>query len=41
MNQAHAKGWDELHSRMLRSEVFGGAIMLAFQAFIVAGLVFS
>jgi len=41
MKQIDAGNWDELHARMLRSEGLGGAIILAFQVFIVAGLIFG
>jgi hypothetical protein len=41
MRRVKTGSWDELHSRMLRGEGLGGAVILAFQAFIVVGLIFS
>jgi hypothetical protein len=41
MKRINAGNWDELHSRMLLGEGLGGAIILAFQAFLVAGLIFG
>jgi hypothetical protein len=38
MMQVRTKNWDELHSRMTLDEGFGGAVILAFQVLIVAGL---
>ena len=38
MREANARNWDDLHARMLRNESFGGALTLAFQVLVVAGL---
>jgi hypothetical protein len=38
MREANARNWDDLHARMLRNEGLGGALTLAFQVLVVAGL---
>ena len=41
MRATNSRDWDDLHARMLRNESFGGALTLAFQVLVVAGLFFG
>jgi hypothetical protein len=41
MSRLNTRNWDEFHGRMLRGEWIAGAVMLAFQALVVAGLTFG